>query len=380
MHKRFFQLNLRQLLLLLTLLGLLVATVAPRLRERVQGWRVAAASARLGMAHADFERAIQTDNVELARSAIARGVDPDPLGSRRPIQTVIERGQVDMLKMLLEHGIDTDRLLPRVDGMLSGGGPPLFLVVVCTQPLDLRREMLKALLAHGADVNAVHGQRTAMDHAVFKLDAPMADALREVGAKYGPREMTAFGRLEELKQAVRESPEILGQRFSPIYATRPGQGPTLLGLALSRGYREMAQFLIESGAPLETVEGQGQTLLHLAARGQDPELIRQLVKCGLDVNARDEYEDTPLTDCAWRVNLATIEVLLECGADVNAYGSRGDTALHHVLRHRHWRHVAPLVAAGTDPTLPNRAGETAFDLARDAPPEIQDLLRSAGEP
>jgi hypothetical protein len=90
-----------------------------------------------------------------------------------------------------------------------------------------------------------------MDVAVRAGDADAADLLRGYGLPYGAREMATFNRLDELKRAVEANPELIKQRYKPEYAAHPGQGPTLLGIAMSHGHREMSIFLIESGAPLD---------------------------------------------------------------------------------------------------------------------------------
>ncbi len=137
--------------------------------------------------------------------------------------------------------------------------------------------------------------------------------------------MAAFNHLEDLRRVVQENPEIVSERFEPVYAAGPGQGPTLLGIALERGYREMALFLMESGAPIDVVENLGSTLLHKAARGGDPVLVRLLIAKGLDVDARDNYQDTPLGDVAGRDCCETVAALIEAGADVNARGMNQQT-------------------------------------------------------
>lgn len=126
----------------------------------------------------------------------------------------------------------------------------------------------------------------------------------------------------------------------------------------------MAIYLIDHGAPLDTIEGKGSTLLHRAARGGNPELIRLLLARGLDVNARDDYGDTPLTDSVWCTRPEAIDVLIEAGADVNAQGSNESTALHLAAGSGRANVVSKLLAAGADPTIVNIYGETPLDKVR----------------
>ena len=282
---------------------------------------------------------------------------------------------------------------------MVGDGPILFAVASSAQPLETRQEMLDVLLKHGVDINTVAGnQRTVMDIAVYYDEAPLCDLLREYGVHYGPREMAVFNRLAELKEAVVNNPELIHERFKSIYA---GQDLTLLGLALKHGHREVAHFLIDSGAPLDTLEEHGLTPMFMAARGGTPEFVRLLAARGLDVNARDDWNDTPLTDSILRTNVETVKALLEVGADVNARAARGRTALSTILlywhvdatarseerrgrtalsakllygRHEQLEIIRLLIAAGADPTIADNEGHSALDIARDYPPEVQELL------
>jgi cytohesin len=217
-----------------------------------------------------------------------------------------------------------------------------------------------------------------MDLAVFESDSQVGDLLRQNGAEYGPREMAAFNRLDELKQVVKQRPSVLEERFRPTWAADPGQDPTLLGFALERGHREMAKFLIESGAPLNTIENLGATPLHKAARGGDPELIKILVARGLNVNAKDKYQDTPLQDIIWQGKPEAIAALIHAGADVNIPGMNRSTPLHTAVHANRVDVVRLLLAAGADPTIRDADGETVLDWPIETAPDQMRKSASGG--
>ena len=54
-----------------------------------------------------------------------------------------------------------------------------------------------------------------MDCAVATSDPELGDFLRQYGLPYGPREMAAFNRLDELKQAIQGNPGLLRERVKP---------------------------------------------------------------------------------------------------------------------------------------------------------------------
>jgi cytohesin len=376
---RFFQFSLLHLLALFAAVSLLLGILAPRLhrayerRELVKAWR------ELQEAQATLEKAVRGNDVSLARGALEAGANPNaPLGGGESLLHIaVRNGHVAMMELLLDFGADVEHVAALPFDTVVMHGPPLYAAMGCHQPVEIRIAMIRLLVDRGADPRREVGSRNTMDVAVYDSDAQMADLLREYGVPYGPREMAAFHRLDELKRAVDENPDVLRKRYRPTYAARPGKGPTLLGVALARGHREMAEFLIESGAPLDTVEYLGQTPLHMAARGGDPELIRLLVARGLDVNARDDYDDTPLCDVAWRAKPAAVAALIEANADVNARGMNESTPLHHAVHYGRTEIVRLLLAAGADPTVPDIHGKTALDVARERHPEMAKLLEDA---
>lgn len=400
---RFFQFNLRQALLLVALCGVLLVIVTPRIRQDLHWRRLRAESDQRAVAEANLRAAVLADpvavarraveselrsavrapNITLARQALEAGADPNltvsPPEQTRLLLACIANGHVELVELLLDHGAEVDRIERSLPPYLSPtiGGPPLFAAVSCDHPPEVRIQIVRLLVAHGADPRAQYGQFNAMDIAFHLSDDQTGDLLREYGLPYGAREMAAFNRLDELKRTVEANPEIVKERVKSTWAARPGHGPTLLGIVLERGYREMALFLMEAGAPLDIVEYLGNTMLHEAARGGDPELVRLLVARGLDVNATDDYGDTPLCDIAGRKKPRAVAALIEAGADVNRQGIIGRTALHGAVFGGRIDVVQMLLAAGADPTLRDNKGETPLDVARSRNRAIADLLEQA---
>ena len=371
-QRRFFQFTLRQILLLCALVGVLLCLLAPRIRWNFHVRRIQDAARKQLAAETDLRTAIRTNDVALARRALEAGADPNlAFDERSPnpqsrgpsvLNACIGNGQIAMMELLLDFGADVERVdaFPGKIEIPIHGASPLLVAAFCNQPADVRAKMVRLLAARGANPRKLIEGQSAMDMAFEASDGQMGDLLHELGLPYGPREMAAFNRLDELKAAVEETPEILEQNFKTAYA---GAWPTLLGIALQRGHREMALFLIESGAPLDVKHNIGGTLLHAAARGGDVQLIRLLVERGLDVNAADDWSDTPLCDIASNGKAEAVATLVELGADVNWPGVNGQTPLHHAIRNNKLEIIRLLLAAGADPLLPNRAGETPLDLA-----------------
>lgn len=385
--RRFYQFALSELLLLFALVAVLLGLVAPKIHAIFESRRVQETALRQATAEADFDAAVRANDVALARKALETApfkleLIASPKGSSS-LLTCISNGEIEIMELLLDYGADAERFQQLTNSPLvvSFHGPirpatPLFAAASCNQSLKVRRKMIQILVARGANPRSLFAGHSMMDIAFEASDAPLGDLLREYGLPYGPREMAAFNRLDELKRAVEKDRELLQRRFRAAYA---GTSPTLLGIALRRGYREMSLFLIEAGAPLDVLEHEGYTLLHQAALGGDPHLMRLLVERGLDVNATDSYSDTPLRDIAGRDNPRAVAALLELGADVDQQGINGYTPLHSAIQSGNAKIVRLLLAAGADTTLCDGTGQTPLDLTVAKNPKIAELLKQAAQ-
>ena len=376
MPQRFLQFSFRRLLLLVAAFSLLFAVTATRLKDAYRSRQLEHELKSRGESARDLAVAVRNGDVALARQALQAGASANvPLGRTSLLRSCIDEGQVSLVELFLEFGADFERLEPLQESLVAAG-PPLYAALSCRQPVEVRLEMVRMLISHGADVHKETGDRNLMDIAVHMSDAKIADYLVQHGLGYGPREMVALNRLEELQAFVAENPGCLRERFRPVYPSRRGQAPTLLGIAMSKGHRNIAMFLIKQGAPLDTVENYGQTLLHLAAQGGNPELLALLIDHGLDVNATDDYQDTPLIDCAWKDCPEAVSLLVNAGADVNARRVDGRTALHLAVSHQQLDVISILLAAGADPGIPDSEGKTSLETARAQSVEVTELLEA----
>jgi hypothetical protein len=116
---------------------------------------------------------------------------------------------------------------------------------------------------------------------------------------------------------------------------RRGAKPSLQAVsdALTFGYTEVVQTLVEAGADVSGVDSTGINLLHWAAITNRAPMIPILVKAGVPINAIDDVGYTPL------MYAATVD--------------EGDTDT-----------LRALMAAGANPALKNDDGRTPLQQAR----------------
>jgi hypothetical protein len=118
----------------------------------------------------------------------------------------------------------------------------------------------------------------------------------------------------------------------------------------------------------------GDTALHMAAAAYDATVAKQLLDAGAAVGAANRRKAQPLhyavdggPGLPSRTRSAqtdTIVCLAQHGADLDAHDANGTTPLLRAVRNRCADAVAALLDAGANPSLRNKRGSTAMQLAK----------------
>jgi uncharacterized protein len=229
----------------------------------------------------------------------------------------------------------TNRNGPMVEKLLVAGADPNAALVrgetvlmECSRSGSLRG--VKALLAHGAKVNAkesAHDQ-TALMWAAAQQHPDVVGALLEVNADVKAR--------------------------SRIYAQ------TVTGEETQRAGREELNYILRRG---------GSTPLLFAARSGDAESAKLLIAAGADVNEALPDGTSALVEAAYSGHGAVAAALLDKGADPNA-AEVGYTALHAAVLRSDLPLVKALLAHGANP---NKLVTKGTPIRRDS----QDLVLPA---
>lgn len=174
------------------------------------------------------------------------------------------------------------------------------------------------------------------------------------------------------------------------------EGLTPLIWAAASGYREIAEQLLDAGAPIDGRGALGGTPLARAVRGRKPDMVRLLLDRGADVNARDRsgwsplffaaltgsaettaeliskgadvhvrdlYKATPLLLSADLGGEPALRELVQAGADINAQDNEGNTALILASYRGHIGIAKFLLDRGADVNLTDTSGRTALMFA-----------------
>ncbi|MEZ5465266.1 MAG: ankyrin repeat domain-containing protein [Lysobacteraceae bacterium] len=237
---------------------------------------------------------------------------------------------------------------------------PLMLAALLS---DLRP--LRELIAAGADVNANHGDLSALlvatrDSYHGRVEAVMT--LLANGAD--PRAADAEGNTP-LHHAARSSDPgvaaLLLDAGAEIDAPNRG-GLTPLGVACSCSNWRLARFLLENKASAKG-DDVHPPLLAAAAGDDDPAGVRLLLKHRAGVNASGRFGRTALHTAALSGNNEVVAALIEAGADVDVRDERGIAPLHEAARAGADAVIERLIQAGADPAVVDEAGCNALNIA-----------------
>ena len=280
-----------------------------------------------------FYSAIRDNNLAQLQTLLKGGANPnvpDPRGGATPLMYAAVVGSVDAMSRLIDAGANVNAMnsagatalmwsatdMAKVRLLLGKGADPKIVAksgktaLALAAMSDRSGDIVRLLLASGADVKAVDGFKSTVLHAA-----------------------AAGNDLDTIRQVVDAGLDVNAVNF-------PGFTPLML--SASQGNLAAVKLLLAKGANVNAVSGDGSfqkvkagtialgtfTPLSLAVT-MNPEVVKALLDGGANVNAADVRGMSPLmlaiaTD---RQNADVIRSLIAKGADVNAKSLLGETAL-----------------------------------------------------
>lgn len=329
------------------------------------------------------------------------------------LHAAAREGQMDVVVALAEAGADVNEPYPIIEENERGGGQspagpqytPLMLVAYRGEDSTFMSEQTgeeaaRALIAHGADLNAsLESGATAVTFALQAEQPEVVKILLDAGAEPDVqiRSDEGDGFIDETSSlflAIEyEEPEGLAMLLAAGADSRVRMGyrGTPLHYACSTGNPELVRVLLEAGADVNAGAADyryrrdsnvgGMTALMVAARNDDNyfydrsplEVVRLLLEHGADAGARDDAGRTAITflceeaGSGWYEKSEYLEaarLLLEHGADIRARDRDGLTPLHYAARGASRELIDLLLEAGADLRALDKRGRNALDFAR----------------
>ncbi|KAN0141757.1 hypothetical protein V8E53_000219 [Lactarius tabidus] len=253
---------------------------------------------------------------------------------------------------------------PQVTRFRFQGWTLLHLVVLAGEE---HIEVARLLLVHGADINARPDSATPPHIASCQshVERPMDGSLEELEKIENSRQNS---------DTDMSSDESFDSDLGMIYEKESDFTP--LHIAVSKGYLDICQMLLEHKADVRALDNSGNTPLHLAASKDHLEVARILLKYNAEVNSRNEDGSTPLLLIASsNGNIDMFRLLLTHSADAFVHDNEGNTPLHLAAIGGHLKVARMLLERKADVNALNKEGSTPLHQAFETWEENPDIVR-----
>jgi ankyrin repeat protein len=267
-----------------------------------------------------------------------RGVTETDLGGFTPLLFAARVGDVESGAHLLDGGADINETTPN----------GLSVLVMATHSGN--GAFAAFLVDRGADVNAGGGGYTALHAAVLRGDRDLVKRLVAHGADVHAKLLKGTA----------------SRYYSKDYAFNEDLvGATPLWLAARFGEPEMIRTLAEAGADPNAPLADGTPLIAaiMPTRGIGAFRLgdrRERYQGPADLATKADGEDEAMT-------LDVVRTLLDVGSNVNAVNQAGDTPLHIAVGMAANRVVELLIDKGADLKAKNQKGQTPLAIASGPP-------------
>lgn len=321
-----------------------------------------------------LHEAIGNDSREIAEMLLQRGADPNTTFKREEgryrtsvaetaLMLATERGDLDLVKQLLEHGA-------RPDDSNEFGETALHLAVQAES-----EALVRALLEAGANPQPDSPDaKSPLQIAIDRRNNAIADLLLTAGAKIDFESETATGDLYEIAKngghpALAE--QLLEQGANPARAVKSDFTP--LHIAATNGHADIVDAMVARCTDVDVRLGSGATPLISAAIGGHLRVVRSLLKAGADPTATTSFGETALKGAIRNRHGDTIVALIDGGAPFDAGSKEAAEMLNLACRDGLVALARKLLTAGVEvrDSYRSQAGENGHD-------EIVDLLTAAG--
>ena len=311
------------------------------------------------------------------------------------------RGQVKVVRALLDLGADVNAPSPPQSG-LSAGYTPLHWAAACGT--ESGRDVAEILLDHGADANAkgrsshdwtplhvaafsgnpsttrllvsrgsdIHATASGLrpTHLAVLFDN-IADAriLIGAGAEVDIFCASGLGDVEKVAGFLEKNPKLVNAKVRE-------SDDSPLHWAARAGRTEVVRLLLAEGAEVDAQNDIKRTALHVAADKGQTDVVKLLVENGSNLEIRGAAGQTPLHEAVSSGHYDVAEFLLRKGADVNTRNYRGEPPLYWAAFNGERGMTQLLLSYGAQVNVKNARGRDPIDAAVFAKhPHIAELLR-----
>ena len=331
-------------------------------------------------------------NIDVIKVLLNAGADPNITDVDRftCLQRAIYRDcSKEILMAVLDHGADVNATnkynetalmaaskMENIDAISvllnAGANPHIANIHGCTWLHcivweDCNKEVLQAIIDHGADVNATDkSNKTALMIACEKCNDGAINVLLTAGADPNITSFDGFTCLQMTvyRDCIKQILQAVLDHGADVNATNK-HNETALMAASKMGNIDAINVLLNAGANPHIANINGCSWLHCAVLGDsNKEVLQAIIDHGADVNATDKSSKTALMIACEKYNAGAINVLLDGGADPNITGDDGFTCLQWIVYSDCNKEVLQaLIDHGADVNATDKNNQTTLMIA-----------------
>nr|CCA19549.1 conserved hypothetical protein [Albugo laibachii Nc14] len=275
-----------------------------------------------------------------------------------PLHCAVYMNQIEAVKALIAHGADVNKCAKSSNS--NHVVPPLFIA----ENTMIVRLLLEAGANHLLVPDPGHQNTlTALQLAYLSDNILLAQELEKWGGDVAltPLHAAAGANHDVMVRKLlkrKADPNSLGEfGYEGLHRRTP-----LHWAAVNNASSSLLELLTGGGNP-NFQDRLGRTPLHWAASLGSTECVLLLLQNGADCRIRDVFSMTPML-CGGRARLgnnALINHLIKYGADINDCTLTGDTALHLAVKEERLETALSLIACGADMHKVNQHGFRPLD-------------------
>ncbi|XP_029384201.1 poly [ADP-ribose] polymerase tankyrase-2-like [Echeneis naucrates] len=272
-----------------------------------------------------------------------------------PLHFAAGYNRLAVVQFLLQHGAD-------VHAKDKGGLVPLH--NACSYG---HYEVAELLVLHGAVVNVADLWKfTPLHEAAAKGKYDICKLLLQHGADPARKNRDGNTPLDLVKDTDMDIQDLLRGDAALLDAAKKG--------CVVR----VKKLCTHDNVNCRDTQGRHSTPLHLAAGYNNLEVAQYLLQHGAEVNSQDKGGLIPLHNAASYGHVDVAALLIKYNACVNATDKWAFTPLHEAAQKGRTQLCALLLAHGADPTLQNQEGQSPLDLV--TADDVRALLTAAMPP
>jgi len=247
-------------------------------------------------------KAILIDDLKMAELLLKSNADGDfinPSGGRTALMYAIERGNMEILKLLNYHTVDTE--------IKDHSGNTALMIAVSNNNIEIAKLLIEE---GGADTYSEESGRLCIIKAIENQNMDMIKLLGfHTDLDIKDDKGTPLLNLALRTNNIEIIKEVI--RHNPFVKKTDVNGITPLMIAVENKNIQAAQVLLEYRASVNEIDSDGETALFKACMANEIEIVKLLINAGADVNVGKE---DGMNCLEFTSNDEIIKLLIDAGA------------------------------------------------------------------